>query len=129
MKDWEYRKGYIMKKKKNGEHFSFDVISALVDGISENDFRKLLADLQTEINDCRSNLTNYDALLTEVSEKKLVDNIQDWQENFKSQVSAADTVLEENYKKIEDLFNMIFADWDEYQKRNGLLKEKGDTNE
>ncbi len=118
-----------MKKKKNGEHFSFDVISALVDGISENDFRKLLADLQTEINDCRSNLTNYDALLTEVSEKKLVDNIQDWQENFKSQVSAADTVLEENYKKIEDLFNMIFADWDEYQKRNGLLKEKGDTNE
>lgn len=129
MKDWEYRKGYIMKKKKNGEHFSFDVISALVDGVSENDFRKLLADLQTEINDCRSNLTNYDALLTEVSEKKLVDNIQDWQENFKSQVSAADTVLEENYKKIEDLFNMIFADWDEYQKRNGLLKEKGDTNE
>lgn len=123
------RKGYTMKKNNMSDNFSFDVISALVDGVSENDFRKLLADLQTEINDCRSNLTNYDALLTEVSEKKLVDNIQEWQENFKSQVSAVDTVLEENYKKIEDLFNMIFADWDEYQKQNGLLKEKGDTNE
>ena len=129
MKDWEYRKGYIMKKKKNGEHFSFDVISALVDGISENDFRKLLADLQTEINDCRSNLTNYDALLTEVQEKNLVDNVQEWQENFKKQVSDTDTFLDNEYHKIEEVFNEIFTDWDEYQKRNGLLKEKGDTNE
>lgn len=118
-----------MKSNKKGENLSFDVISALVDGVSENDFRKLLADLQIEINDCRSNLTNYDALLTEVQEKNLVDNVQEWQENFKKQVSDTDTFLDNEYHKIEEVFNEIFTDWDEYQKRNGLLKEKGDTNE
>lgn len=123
------RKGYVMKKNNKGDSLSFDVISALVDGVSENDFHKLLADLQTEINTCRSDLTNYETLLKEVSEKKLVDNVQEWQENFKNQVSVADTVLEGNCKKIEELFNEIFADWENYQKENGLLKETGDANE
>ncbi len=117
-----------MKKKKK-EKNSNDIISALSDGVSENDFRKLLEDLHTEINDCRSYLTNYETLLTEVQEKNLVDNVQEWQENFKKQVSDTDTFLDNEYHKIEEVFNEIFADWEDYQKENGLLKEEGDTNE
>ena len=118
-----------MKNINQDGALSFDTVSAFVEGVSEKDFHKLLDDLQTEINDCRTYLRNYDDLLSDVQEKNLVDNVSEWQDNFKKQVSDTDALLDNTYQKIEEVFNEIFTDWEDYQNKNELLKEESDTNE
>lgn len=109
--------------------------SILVKGVSHDDFNKLFNELKSVIvEDGISKITNYDRVIKGSSD-------EEWKERFINQVDDSSKIIQEEYEKIEELFNRIFKDWDEYQQEHvsvledvvdevqGIEEETGDTNE
>ena len=109
--------------------------SILVKGVSHDDFNKLFNELKSIIvEDGISKITNYDRVIKGSSD-------EEWKERFINQVDDSSKIIQDEYEKIEELFNRIFKDWDEYQQEHvsvledvvdevqGIEEETGDTNE
>lgn len=109
--------------------------SILVKGVSHDDFNKLFNELKSVImDDGISKITNYDRVIKGSSD-------EEWKERFINQVDDSSKIIQDEYEKIEELFNRIFKDWDEYQQEHvsvledvvdevqGIEEETGDTNE
>lgn len=104
--------------------------SILVKGVSHDDFVKLLKELKSIIIDEGiHDINNYNKLFESIS-KVDPNGSEEWKDNFTKQVEKSTKIIESEYEKIEEMFNRLFDDWNEYQKQHvSVLEEAGDTDE
>lgn len=109
--------------------------SILVKGVSYDDFNKLFKELNKSIVDDGINkIKNYDKVIANVNK---TNPDEEWKERLVNQVEESSEIIQDEYNKIEELFNRIFKDWEKYQKEHESMledveepkEEKGDEGE
>ena len=109
------------KKEPSGE--------MLASGISEGDFLKLLNDIRNEVRECNEAISNHNAVFKEMKKDNPGPETDARIENIKTQINDSNHIISENLKNIEDMFDRIFNDWKEYQIKNNIKENAGDSHE
>ncbi len=95
--------------------------SILVKGVSYDDFNKLFKELNKSIVDEGLNkIKNYDKVIATVNKSN---PDEEWKERLVNQVEESSKIIQDEYDKIEELFNRIFKDWEEYQEEHASVLE------
>lgn len=92
--------------------------TVLAKGISKDDFVKILGDIKGVVEEGSIALNNYNLVADELRGNGSTPDVDEWINNFIRQVDDSNNIVNDEFKKIEDMFNRIFKDWDEYQKIN-----------
>ena len=105
--------------------------SILVKGISHDDFVKLISNIRDISNEAVKDLGKYQNVLDYVNKKS---EDKEWSEKFVNQVNDSSKIIDEECKMMEEIFERIFNDWNEYQKDTVTvletdLVENGDKDE
>lgn len=92
----------------------------LIKGISKEGLTNLLNDIEYAAIDEGIDIVNADAekIIAIVREKKPGEETEEWVKRFKAQIAVLEKVTDRNISKIENLFERIFKDWEEYEKTN-----------
>jgi len=95
--------------------------SILANGISKEGFIMLLNDIKIAvISEGIDNLNQYDSILEVLRKNEPGNNTEEWITRFEKQISESNSIIKDNYNKIEKIFNKIFEDWEEYKKNNDI---------
>ena len=95
--------------------------SILVKGVSYDDFNKLFKELNKSIVDEGINkIKNYDKVIATVNKSN---PDEEWKERLVNQVEESSKIIQDEYDKIEELFNRIFKDWEDYQEEHASVLE------
>lgn len=93
--------------------------AALAKGVSKDGFVKLLSDIKTAVIDEGLNeLNDCGEMIEAVRQHDVNGNSVEWITNFEKQLSESSQIIKDNFKEIEELFNRMFADWEEYKKEH-----------
>lgn len=95
-------------------------------GMSEDDFQKILNDIEKALTESIKAITSYQDVVNKY--KTINPNCSEWEEKLNKTSEEAVTNIKDDLKEITDLYKRVMDDWHEIKKGKNALDNNKESN-